>query len=258
MTKANNRCKLYTSCIEFSKQPKGVAAMRLKTSLSERTAEAIYSQIVDQRKYAPGDQLPSENDLAQELGVSRTTLREAIRSLVAQGVLEVTHGRGTFVSKDVKSYRDIQFGEIGMLRMKLIDIFELRKIIETEAVAMACERASDDEIAAIIDAGRRVEALVDNIDERNHADSQMHDLIAKASHNEFLINLMPMIYRAVYETLHIRGTVELFARNILSDHALILEALENRDAEMARHAMAIHMSHAIQSLNAGNYSDKLI
>lgn len=232
--------------------------MRVKASLSERTAEEIYSQIVEHKRYAPGDKLPSENELAQELGVSRTTLRESIRSLVAQGILEVAHGRGTFVSKDVKSYRDIQFGEIGMLRMKLIDIFELRKIIETEAVAMACERASDDEIAAILDAGQKVTALVDSIEERDNADSQMHNLIARASHNEFLMHLMPMIYRAVYETLHLRGTVELFARNILSDHALILEALENRDAEMARHAMAIHMTHAIQSLNAGNYSDKLI
>ena len=234
------------------------AHMKIKASLSERTAEVIYEQIADQKRYAPGDQLPSENELAHELGVSRTTLREAIRSLVAQGILEVTHGKGTFVSKDVKSYRDIQFGDIGMLRMKLIDIFELRKIIETEAVAMACERASDDEIEAILDAGRKVSAMVDDIEERNNADSEMHNLIAKASHNEFLMHLIPMIYRAVYETLHLRGTVELFARNILSDHALILEALENRDAEMARHAMAIHMSHAIQSLNAGNYTDKLI
>ncbi len=232
--------------------------MKIKASLSERTAEAIYEQIAEQKRYAPGDRMPSENELAHEFGVSRTTLREAIRSLVTHGVLEVVHGKGTFVSRDVKSYRDIQFGDIGMLRMKLIDIFELRKIIETEAIAMACERASDDEIAAIIDAGQKVAALVDNIEERNHADSQMHQLIAAASHNEFLINLIPMIYRAVYETLYLLGTVELFARNILSDHALILEALENRDAEMARHAMAIHMSHAIQSLKAGNYSDKLV
>ena len=61
-----------------------------------------------------------------------------------------------------------------------------------------------------------------------------------------------MIYRAVYETLHKKGTVELFARNILQDHSLILDALQQRDADMARHAMAIHMSHAIQSLRAAD------
>jgi len=232
--------------------------MRVKSSLSERTADAIYEQIVSMKKYSAGDKLPSENELAREFDVSRTTLREAIRSLVTQGVLEVVHGRGTFVSKEVKSFRDIQFGDLGMLRMKLIDIFELRKIIETEAVAMACERASSDEIEEILQAGHNVALLVDNIEERNNADSHMHNLIAQASHNEFLMNLMPMIYRAVYETLHVRGTVELFAKNILQDHALILEALENRDAEMARHAMAIHMSHAIQSLNAGSVSDEML
>ena len=75
---------------------------------------------------------------------------------------------------------------------------------------------------------------------------------AIASHNEFMVHLVPMIYRAVSDTLVKMGADEIFARNTLQDHALIMEALENRDASMARHAMAIHMSHAIQSLRAGD------
>lgn len=232
--------------------------MRLKASLPERTADAIYEQIAVQKKYQPGDRLPSENELALEFGVSRTTLREAIRSLTAQGVLEVVHGRGTFVSKGAKHYRDVQFGDLGKLRLKLIDIFEIRKIIETEAAAMACERAEDEEIAAIVEAGRKVAERVDTIEERNNADYEMHELITKASHNALLVHLMPMIYREVQETLNKLGTLELFARNVLPDHAMILDALQNRDAEMARHAMAIHMNHAIQSLKAGDWSDSLV
>ena len=229
--------------------------MRVKTSLSERIADAVYEQIVTMKKYSPGDKLPNENDLAQEFGVSRATLREAIRSLVTQGVLEVVHGRGTFVSKEVKNYRDVQFGDLGKLRMKLIDVFELRRVVEKEAVAMACERATDEEIEAILRAGKQVASCITERADRTPADAQFHQLIAIASHNEFMVHLVPMIYRAVSDTLVKMGTDELFANNTLQDHALIMEALKNRDASMARHAMAIHMSHAIQSLRAGDNGD---
>ena len=73
--------------------------MRVKTSLSERISDAIYEQIVTLKKYGPGDKLPNENDLSSEFGVSRATLREAIRALVTQGVLEVSHGRGPLCQK---------------------------------------------------------------------------------------------------------------------------------------------------------------
>lgn len=232
--------------------------MRVKISLSERIADAIYEQIITLKKYAPGDKLPNENDLATEFGVSRATLREAIRSLVTQGVLEVMHGKGTFVSKEVKNYRDIQFGDLGKLRMKLIDLFELRRVVETEAVAMACKRASDEEIDTILTLGAQVAACIHERANRTPADEQFHTAIAIASHNEFMVHLVPMIYRAVSETLVKMGTDELFARNTLQDHALIMEALSCRDAAMARNAMGIHMSHAIQSLRAGDQLDKLV
>lgn len=231
--------------------------MRVKSSLSERVTDAIYEQIVTLKKYCPGDKLPNENELAQEFGVSRATLRESIRALVAKGVLEVSHGRGTFVSKEVANYRDVQFGDLGKLRMKLIDLFELRRVIETEAVAMACERASDDELEAVLQAGRQVALCIDERGDRTPADAQFHFAIAVASHNEFMTHLIPMIYRAVSDTLVRMGTDELFAKNTLQDHALIMEALEQRDGAMARSAMAIHMSHAIQSLCAGYRSDEL-
>ena len=232
--------------------------MRVKISLSERIADAIYEQIITLKKYTPGEKLPNENELATEFGVSRATLREAIRSLVTQGVLEVTHGKGTFVSKEVKNYRDIQFGDLGKLRMRLGDLFELRRVVETEAVAMACERASNEEIETILSLGKQVASCIHERANRTPADEQFHKAIAVASHNEFMVHLVPMIYRAVSETLVKMGTDELFARNTLQDHALIMEALTNRDASMARNAMAIHMSHAIQSLRAGDQFDKLV
>ena len=72
-----------------------------RVKLSEQTSDRLYEMIVEERGYAPGSKLPNENELSEELKVSRTTLREAISFLVAQGVLEIRRGKGTFVAEDM-------------------------------------------------------------------------------------------------------------------------------------------------------------
>ncbi len=232
--------------------------MRIKKSLAEYTADALGEQIVVQKKYKTGDQLPNEIELAREFGVSRATLREAIRVLAVQGMLTVERGRGTFVNSEVKNYRDVQFGDIGSLRMKLIDLFELRRIFETEAVKMACERGTEEEIAEILEAGKRVAACITRRVDRTVEDQRFHHAIAVASHNEFMVNLVPMIYRAVSETLLRFGTDEILAGETLNDHGLIMEGIERRDPELARNAMYIHMAHAIVSLRAANVDGDVV
>lgn len=72
-----------------------------KVKLSEQTSDRLYEMIVDEHRYEPGSKLPNENELSEALRVSRTTLREAISFLVAQGVLEIRRGKGTFVAEDL-------------------------------------------------------------------------------------------------------------------------------------------------------------
>ena len=72
-----------------------------KVKLSERTADRLYELIMEERQFAPGSKLPNENELSEALHVSRTTLREAISFLVAQGVLEIRRGKGTFVAEEL-------------------------------------------------------------------------------------------------------------------------------------------------------------
>ena len=78
-------------------------------SLTQRTADRLYSQITAEGRLGPGDKLPNEVELSRQLGVSRATLREAIRTLTAQGVLEVRRGKGTFVSSHVREIEDFGF-----------------------------------------------------------------------------------------------------------------------------------------------------
>ena len=94
-----------------------------KQSLSHQTAQRLYNQIVVERRLHPGDKLPNELDLSRELGVGRTTLREAIRDLTVQGVLEVRRGKGTFVSRQAGQVEDFGFSALDRGRGQLRDLF---------------------------------------------------------------------------------------------------------------------------------------
>ena len=219
-----------------------------KQSLSQQTARRLYSLIAAEKRFAPGEKLPNELDLAQDLGVSRATLRESIRALVTQGVLEVRRGRGTFVSPRVEEINDFGFSSLDRVKGQLRDLFELRTVFEPEMAALACRRASPEELADILAQGRRVAARIQAGEDRTQADREFHAAIVRATHNEFMTRLLPIISQAV-ETAIVSGDHgDRLAEHTLRDHALLMEFFTKRDPEGARHAMAIHMRHAMDEL----------
>ena len=212
-----------------------------KQNLSQQTAERLYAAIVIEQQFPPGEKLPNEIEFAQQLGVSRATLREAIRSLVDQGVLEVRRGRGTFVSEQVQDPGDFGFSSLERVRGQLRDLFELRSIFEPAAAALACRRATAGELEDILKKGAAVEACIRSGRDRTQADQSFHTAIVRAAHNEFLQRLLPLIQQAVSTAVERVEQKEQLSEDTLRDHALLLEFLEQRDEEGAEHAMAIHM-----------------
>ncbi|MCC8122138.1 MAG: GntR family transcriptional regulator, partial [Oscillospiraceae bacterium] len=168
-----------------------------KKSLSAQTAERLYTMIAVEKKIMPGEKLPNEIDLSQQFGVSRTTLREAIRTLAAQGILEIRRGRGTFVSAQAGAMNDFGFSRLDRLRGQLQDLFELRQIFEPSAARLACRRATEEELAAILAQGAAVERCIRAGQDRTEADRKFHAAIVQATHNEFMMRLLPMINQAV-------------------------------------------------------------
>ena len=217
----------------------------MRENLSQQTAQRLYAMIVAEGRLRPGDKLPNEVELSAQLGVSRATLREAIRTLTAQGVLEVRRGRGTFVSPQVDEIEDFGFGALERVRGQLRDLFELRAIFEPRAAALACARATDQELEDILARGRAVADCIRAGRDRTQADWEFHAAIVRATHNEFLTRLLPLIGQAVGTALSAGGHGERLAEDTLRDHALLLEFLEKRDGAGAEHAMAIHMRHAM-------------
>ena len=216
-----------------------------KKSRTQQVAEQLYSRIAVEKGLAPGEKLPNEVELAQSLGVSRATLREAIRTLVAQGVLEVRRGKGTFVSGAVEEMDDFGFSALERVRGQLRDLFELRSIFEPEVAALACRRAAEEELADILAKGEAVERRIRAGEDRTEADRAFHAAIVRGTHNEFLVRLLPLIDQAVSAALTAGEHQEQLAEDTSRDHALLMEFFRKRDAAGARYAMAIHMRHSM-------------
>lgn len=221
-----------------------------KENLSQRIADTLKKMILEEQVYTAGQKLPNENELSQLLGVSRTTLREAIRILAAEGVLTVKRGCGTFVAGQLNYYVDsgIEMQDFSQMRITLRDLYEARTIFEPEAAALACRRASDEEIRHILELGRECQrCLQENPTghERIASESTFHGAILKASHNEFLSRFMPMLSETIEKTFALNVNLDVIAEDAYKDHILIMKFLEKRDAQALKSAVMIHLHHAM-------------
>lgn len=223
--------------------------MPKKTKLSEQTADRLYEMIADERRYLPGSKLPNENELSEALQVSRTTLREAISFLVAQGVLEIQRGKGTFVAAQLPTAGLDLTSLAGMRsRGRARDLFEMRLIFEPATAALACQRATDEELEQIRKKAEKVELEARIGGDWPLADQEFHLAIMRASHNEYMRRLYPIINGAVNEILQISHNRQSMQETALADNRMILDFLLRRDEAGARYAMSIHMKHLVHLL----------
>ncbi|MFA9422908.1 MAG: FadR/GntR family transcriptional regulator [Sedimentibacter sp.] len=220
--------------------------------ISQIAANQISDMIFIDKKYKPKDKLPNENKLAEELGVSRTTIREAVKTLVANGILSVERGRGTFVTEQPNAQND-PFG-ISYLddKKKLVcNWFEMRLILEPANVRFVVERASDEEILEIVKRERESAALIISGKSYSKADQQFHAAIAKATHNNVIELMLPAIQASIKDAINTAvyvGTDKLSAVNALTNHRIIADFIEQRDAEGAALAMYCHIKRGITDI----------
>jgi len=220
--------------------------VRKEQSLAERTADSILTMLSVDKKFAPGDKIPNENDLAAILSVSRTTLREAIRILAAHQVLEIRRGRGTYVREDFNPGDQLGLGQLSATLVDIRDLFEVRLIFEPQAAYYAALRATEQEIENIIRCGRIDEELMLNGGDRTKAEEDFHNAIAAATHNAFLKELLPMMQDAISKAVELTDQLPELVKLTVEDHRRIMEFLEKRNPDGARTAMQLHMIHAME------------
>lgn len=212
--------------------------------LYEQVVERISDQIFD-GSLRKGDQLPNERALAEQYGVSRTVIREAMKTLANTGLIEVRTGQGTFVVDDTAGAlkNSIQtLMRVGSDENRLRELVELRELLEPGVAELAARRAEREEI-------ERMQAMIDEMsshmdDETSYirADNRFHQLIALASRNR----LIPRILDSIVDLLNeLRGEifqVEGGPERGQAHHRTILAAIRDRDAPAARMAMEDHLA----------------
>ena len=191
----------------------------------------------------PGDRLPPERELAERFGVSRSSLREAIRALQLQGLLVSRPGAGTFVSvESVETALSIIAGSINGSRDYLGDVFEVRHLLEPQIAALAAERATLEDIQSMARSLDEQEAQIDRGETGVEGDTAFHFAMARATHNQALVRVMSAIADIIRQSRDRSLQTPGRPRRSLASHRRILEMIARGEAEDARPAMEHHLS----------------
>lgn len=222
--------------------------------LTDRTAERLLQML--RTDYHPGERLPGEAQLCQLFQVSRTTVREAVRSLAAQGYLEVRRGSGTFVLSPPAT--DIDLGRLDAVQARLRDLFEIRMMIEPQAARLACIRGTDQELEEICHRAQEVAKAIRAGEDFSQAEENFHLTFVLAAHNRVMSQLLPIIHNALHETWAALDVMSLLGRLTLQDNEVLLGFLRQRDGEGAQYAMATHIRHTINVLNLSSQDGTIL
>lgn len=218
--------------------------MSKSAMLADSTAQQIMNMIEKENRFAVGDKLPNENELSSQLGVSRSTLREAVKILITNGVLEIKRGKGTFVTSNTV----VDSSALGDIASGLDDLFETRLMFEPECAYLAAIRATDKEIETICYYGEEIEKKILSGEDRTFEEQKFHESIANATHNSFVKQFMPIIFNAIKKGVMVMAKDKEISRDNMNDDRLIMEFLRKRNPDGARTAMKLHIIHAMDSL----------
>ncbi|GAA2029554.1 FadR/GntR family transcriptional regulator [Pseudokineococcus marinus] len=217
-----------------------------RQSLVAATVERLSDDVLE-GEFPPGEQLPPEADLAERYGVSRLTVREAIKLLQAQGVVRGVPGRRSEVAP-VSQWTGLDMlvrsvshpDDGGAAALQLIAV---RRMIETGAAALAAEHRTDEDLAALEAhlAGMRAAHEGSDVDAFVREDIAFHDVVLRAGGNVFLTVVMEPLARVLQHARRDTSSHEPVQRHAIAEHDHVLAALRAGDPEQARAAMASHM-----------------
>jgi GntR family transcriptional regulator, transcriptional repressor for pyruvate dehydrogenase complex len=215
--------------------------------LQVEIARRIERRIVD-GTYPPGSKLPTEAALAQELGISRNVLREAVARLRSDGLVWSRQGRGMFVT-DLPSAVMFRLDGVALSRRsELARLFELRLEVEAGAAALAAERRSTAQLRAIGEALSRLHAAMIAREDRVAADAAFHSAVARATGNHFFSDFVAILTFCISRNAafgRARGPdAGDWAMSVFTEHEAVHERIAAGDAPGAAGAMRSHLAAA--------------
>ncbi|MFZ5753068.1 MAG: FadR/GntR family transcriptional regulator [Bacillota bacterium] len=232
-------------------------------SIHEKIVKEIQSSIL-RGKLKPGDKLPSERTLAEHLGVSRTSLREALKILAASGVVTIKQGQGIFVAEQPQpDIYKVLSNRVFTEDYSLEDLYDLRKVLETQAVVWAVRRASEQQLQQlkqiIAETRQKISENPNNsIAILTEHDTNFHNALAEASGNKVLVRVMQNLLDLIEETRTRAFLIPGRGKKSLDDHQKIVDAISSRDSDEARQAMYYHLESVAEDIRKVNESTGFI
>jgi len=223
-----------------------------------RISEVIVDQIrllIRSGRLTAGDRLPSERELCERFGVSRVTVREALRVLEANGLVEIRVGArgGAFVT--APSSRMVGEGIadlISLSSLSAVEVTEARMVFELGLVALVCERATADDIAALYAICDRSSAAIEEDDYPLALSAEWHTRFARATHNRAIALLADSLHDPMLRSLQEARTAEpAHGRRGAEEHRALVDAVADRDVERATELMRVHLRRTASRVSTG-------
>jgi GntR family transcriptional regulator, transcriptional repressor for pyruvate dehydrogenase complex len=247
---------LYQFCpstaIDLTHTGNNLAVLNIKPIRKhQRLSDGVLDQLKDllrQQSLKPGDKLPTERELSELFQVGRPSIREAIRSLFVFGFVDIRQGDGVYVKNpDLASYyKGIQESLDLLVTVKkrtLLEAFEVRKILEPQAAALAAKNADKSDVVKLQGLFAEMEDLQSDFEGYIDKDAEFHEAIARGSHNTVLHYMITLQY-SLFRRLYLRSKLASGIFEIANPHhGLILEAIRNRSEKGAAKAMMDHLVH---------------
>lgn len=235
-----------------------------RVSIKNMIVEQI-EHVILTKKFAPGDKLPSENELCQQFGASRTSVREALQTLAANGLIIIEKGRGIYVNEITSESVSAPLSKYLKMRLdkyNMIDVVKARQIIEPSIAYQAALHHTKDDILILEHDIAALESHNAGYKELANLDMEFHYHLSLATQNK----VIPLILRPVQELMpEVKSTVyanvEQAKESAIIWHSKILESIVSREPQLAHARMTEHLriaeEHAIQTLEKLNSSNKI-
>ncbi|MEA2361518.1 MAG: GntR family transcriptional regulator, transcriptional repressor for pyruvate dehydrogenase complex [Thermoleophilaceae bacterium] len=212
-----------------------------RSRLYEEVVERL-RELIDVQGLRPGDRLMSERDLADRLGVSRTSVRQALTALEVTGLVDIRHGGGVFLARALDDVLPSLANELASTYEELPAVIEVREAIETQTARLAARRRSAGDLRAMHAALEEMEAAIESAGDPADADADFHTAIVRAARNQLLARLWDDLADPIDQTR--RASLARPGRppGSLAAHRLILAAIEAGDEDAAAQRMREHLS----------------
>jgi GntR family transcriptional regulator, uxu operon transcriptional repressor len=214
-----------------------------------RVVSGKIEDLIRAENIKPGERLPSERDLALKLGVSRTSLREALIALELGGTVEVRGGSGVYVSEQATPAAEVPTAGPGPF-----EVLAARRLIEVEMAALAAKHASDSAIDAILVAVLEMEQHHEDRSGNEQADRNFHLAIARATGNSAMVGVIEYLWSqrgTLWHKLKEHFQTEELRQQTLIDHRNIFAAIAAHDQAGARTAMRAHLDRVTRTFSRG-------